>query len=343
MKPARFKEMVFSFFRTYTIVVILLLVILFFSITLREKFINSINLLNTVRSVSMVGLICCGYSFVMISGGCDISTGWQMCLSMSLMAKLMVDMGVSPVIAVIIGILACVGCQIFNAVIGIKLKLHGFLVSLATMNVFQGITMLYTGARNTIGLPEGFNFVGQGYLVGKLPMAVVILIACTIVTHIVLNKTVFGRYVFAIGGNPDAARLSGIPTNLFRILIAVWCGIFVGIASFVMLSRLNTGYPSAAVGYEFKAILACCVGGVSFSGGIGKTLGVFCGAIVIGVLGNGLTLMGVSEYWQYIINGALMLGAVAFDQFIQSAAIKRGKLEQAKMQEQAAQKAVTLQ
>ena len=94
---------------------------------------------------------------------------------------------------------------------------------------------------------------------------------------------------------------------------------------------------------EFKAILACCVGGVSFSGGIGKTLGVFCGAIVIGVLGNGLTLMGVSEYWQYIINGALMLGAVAFDQFIQNAAIKRGKLEQAKMQEQAAQKAVTLQ
>ena len=331
-----FKERLGGFFRTYTIVVVLVAVLLLFSIVLGDRFTNSTNILNVIRSVSMVGLICCGYSFVMISGGCDISTGWQMNLAMSIMAKLMVDHGVAPVIAVLCGMLACVLCQILNAYIGVKLNLHGFLVSLATMNIFQGLTMLYTGAQTTIGLPEGFNWAGQGNLVGTVPVAVVILLVCTIIAHVVLNKTTFGRYVFAIGGNAEAARLSGINVNKQRILIACWCGVFVGIAGWVMLSRMNTGYPSAATGYEFKAILACCVGGLSFSGGIGKILGVFCGAVVIGVLSNGLTLLGVSEYWQYNINGVLMLGAVAFDQIIQASAIRHAKLAQAKTQAAAA-------
>lgn len=332
MEKRSFKEKFFNLARTYTIFFVLIAVFALFAISLGSRFTNSTNILNVVRSCSMVGCLCCGYCFVMISGGCDISTGWQMNLAMAIMAKLMVEHGVAPAIAVILGILVCILCQLFNAIIGIKLNLHGFMVTLATMNVFQGITMLYTKAKNIIGLPQGFNYVGQGYLMGKIPVAVVILIICTIVTHIVLTKTVFGRYVFAIGGNADAAKLSGINVNKYRLLIASWCGLFVGIASWIMLSRLNTGYPSAATGYEFKAILACCVGGVSMMGGVGKAFGVFCGALTIAVLGNGLTIAGVSEFWQYIINGALMLGAVAFDQLITASTIKRSKLAQVKEQ-----------
>lgn len=326
------KEKMGNFIRTYSIVVVLIFLLILFSATLQGRFISAANVFNTIRSVSMVGLICCGYCFVMISGGCDISIGWAMCLSMSVMAKLMVECSVNPVIAVLAGIGVCILCQLFNTVIGIKLNLNGFLVTLATMNVYQGITMIYTNAATTIGLPKGFNYVGQGYVFGVIPVAVVILIVCAVISHVVLNKTTFGRYVFAIGGNAEAARLSGINVNFYKMVIAVWCGIFVGLASFVMLSRLNTGYPSAATGYEFKAILACCIGGVSFSGGTGKTFGVLCGAIAIGILGNGLTLLGVSEYWQYLINGFLMLGAVALDQFIQQDAIRRGKLANAKAQ-----------
>ncbi len=337
MKKSAFMDKFGKFFRTYSIVAVLAFVFIFFSIT-TDAFLTPANILNIIRAVSMVGLICCGYSLVMISGGVDISTGWIMCLSMVMMTRAMVVWHWPTWISVLLGILVSIACYWINCIIAIKVNISSFLVTLATMYVFRGIVFLITGAKTTTGLPAGFNYVGQGYIFGKIPVAVVILIVCTIITHIVLNKTIFGRCVFAIGGNPEAANLSGINVNKYKMLIYAWCGVFVGIASWVMLSRLNTGYPAAAEGYEFKAILACCVGGVSFSGGIGKVLGVFCGAVVIGMLSNGMTLMGVSEYWQYVINGALMLGAIVLDQYIQQSAIRRAKSAQAKTQELTAAK-----
>lgn len=332
-KAVSFKDLMGRFLRSYSIVVVLLFVIVLFSV-LSPAFLSSTNLLNIVRSISMVGLISCGYALVMISGGCDISTGWIMNLAMVFMSRAMVFWQWPMWCSVLLGIFVCICCYWFNCIIAIKVNLHPFLVTLATMYIYRGIVFLITKAVTITGLPEGFNYVGQGYILGsRIPVAVVVLLICTIISHVVLKHTVFGRYVCAIGGNAEAARLSGINVNRYKMLIYTWCGIFVGIAGWVMLSRLNAGYPAAAEGYEFKAILACCVGGVSFMGGIGNMLGVFCGAVTIGVLSNGMTLLGVSEYWQYVINGALMLGAVVLDQYIQHSAIRRAKVEQAKLQE----------
>ncbi len=319
--------------RVYTILIVLVLTVIFFSIVIKDKFLNFDNLMNTIRAVSMVGLVCCGYSFVMISGGTDISTGWAMCLSMAVMARLMVVNKMGPVLAVSIGILICIFFQLFNVYIGIITNLHGFIVTLASQYIIRGATMIFTGARNIVGLPAGFNFVGQGSVGGIVPAAVIVLFIAVIITHIVLNKTVFGRYVFALGGNIEAARLSGINISKLRIMISIWCGFFIGLASFVMLSRLNAAYPSAAMGYEFRAILACSIGGISFSGGIGKVYGMICGAIVLGIIANGLALMGINEYYQYIVNGFMMVGAVLLDQGIQNSVIKRAKMLQAQERE----------
>jgi len=318
--------------RVYTIIIVLVGVVIFFSVILKQKFLDMDNIFNTIRAVSMVGLVCCGYSFVMISGGTDISTGWAMCLSMAVMAKLMVERKMHPVIAVAVGILICIFFQLFNVYVGIITNLHGFIVTLASQYIIRGATMIYTGARNVVGLPPGFNYVGQKNIANFIPAAIVILFFAVIITHIVLNKTVFGRYVFALGGNIEAARLSGINVNKVRVMISIWCGFFIGMASYVMLSRLNAAYPTAAMGYEFRAILACSIGGISFSGGIGKVYGMICGAIVLGIIANGLALMGVNEYYQYIVNGFMMIGAVLLDQGIQKSIINRAKQVQAREQ-----------
>lgn len=330
MKKTNVKEKIIHFAKTYTIFFVLIAVFLIFAVYKGKRFVNPINLLNVVRQCAVVGIVCCGYSFVMISGGSDISTGWQMNLCMALMAKFMVDLGMNPVIAVLVGILGCIACQCLNQYIGLKLNLGGFMVTLATQNIFQGITYLYTDGRTVNNLPEGFNFVGQDYIFGNVPVAAIVLVICTIITHIVLNKTIFGRYVFAIGGNEQAAKLSGINVNKYKMLIAVWCGVFIGIASFVMLSRMNSMYPNAATGYEFKAILACSVGGLSSQGGVGKVFGMFCGALTISLLTNGMSIAMINDYWQIVTNGVLMLCAVAFDQIVTRRTIAKAKLAQAK-------------
>ena len=324
-----FKSNLINFARTYTIFFVLIAVFLIFAFLKGERFVNATNLLNVIRQCAVVGIVCCGYSFVMISGGADISTGWQMNLCMALMAKFMVDFGVNPVIAVFIGIIGCILCQCLNQYIGLKFNLGGFMITLATKNIFEGITYLYTDGRTLNNLPKGFNFVGQGYVFDIIPVAAVVLVACTIVTHIVLNKTIFGRYVFAIGGNSQAAQLSGINVNKYKMLIACWCGLFIGIASYVMLSRMNTMYPNAATGYEFKAILACSVGGLSSQGGVGKVFGMFCGALTISLLTNGMSIAMINDYWQIVTNGVLMLFAVAFDQVVVRRTVARAKLAQA--------------
>ena len=159
MKKTTFKERIIHFAKTYTIFFVLIAVFLIFAIYKGKRFVNPVNLLNVVRQCAVVGIVCCGYSFVMISGGSDISTGWQMNLCMALMAKFMVDLGMNPVIAVLIGILGCIACQCLNQYIGLKLNLGGFMVTLATQNIFQGITYLYTDGRTVNNLPEGFKFI----------------------------------------------------------------------------------------------------------------------------------------------------------------------------------------
>lgn len=296
---------------------VIALIILMAVITIiNSNFLTANNLLNLLLQVTSNALIAFGMTFVILTGGIDLSVGSILALSSALTAGLL-GSGMPVTLAILISlILGCI-LGMMNGLLISYGKLAPFIVTLATMTIFRGATLVYTnGNPITKGLSDTFlfQFLGQGYIVG-IPFPVVIMFIVFIVLYVLLHKTAFGKSVYAIGGNEKAAYISGVKLNKVKIIIYSISGIMASISGLIITSRLSSAQPTAGASYEMDAIAAVVLGGTSLSGGKGRILGTLIGALIIGVLNNGLNIIGVSAFWQQVVKGVVILIAVLIDRF----------------------------
>ncbi len=296
---------------------VIALIILMAVITIiNSNFLTANNLLNLLLQVTSNALIAFGMTFVILTGGIDLSVGSILALSSALTAGLL-GSGMPVTLAILISlILGCI-LGMMNGLLISYGKLAPFIVTLATMTIFRGATLVYTnGNPITKGLSDTFlfQFLGQGYIVG-IPFPVIIMFIVFIVLYVLLHKTAFGKSVYAIGGNEKAAYISGVKLNKVKIIIYSISGIMASISGLIITSRLSSAQPTAGASYEMDAIAAVVLGGTSLSGGKGRILGTLIGALIIGVLNNGLNIIGVSAFWQQVVKGAVILIAVLIDRF----------------------------
>jgi ribose transport system permease protein len=306
-----FADRFWKVWRRYGIFIILLAFILVLSI-LTPRFLTVPNLLNVARQVSVLSIISLGLLVVIITGNVDLTVGAWMGLAGALMASWSKQFGILPAIILAFGAALLVGLT--NGFLTTRGKGLSVIVTLAMFTIFQGITLLVTGGRPVIGFPESIRVLGTGYL-GPIPIPVVIAILVAILIHVVLRFTAFGRELYAIGGNPEAARLSGIPNNLRVISAFIISAACAALAGLVLIARVSSAQPTAGVGEEMNAVGAVLIGGASLSGGAGNVLGTLAGVLILGIISNGLNLLHVDPYYQYVVKGLIILFAILMDQW----------------------------
>lgn len=290
---------------------ILLFVIVFFSI-MSKSFMTSRNILNICRQVSMIGICSVGMTMVLLTGGIDISVGSIIALSGVVAAKLIAE-NMWPIFpAMVVGVIIGVICGVISGVMVAKFDVPALIATLAMQSIARGIAFILTQGIPVYGLPEEIRVLGQGYFL-NIPIPVYIMVLMFFIGWWLLEQTTFGRHVYAIGGNEEVARLSGINVMMRKLQIYAFSGFFAGLSGVIMLSRVNSGQPNTSEGFEMDVITAAVLGGVSVAGGQGKIVNVIAGVLIMGMLGNGMTLMNLDEYWQWVTRGAVLLFAVAFD------------------------------
>ena len=260
-----------------------------------------------------------GMTYVILTGGVDLSVGGTTACVGVICAKAMLS-GLHPVLAILLSLAFAALVGFVNAFFTHEFKLNAMIVTLATLQILKGISYIVTGAIPIYGFTSSFKVIGQGYFLG-VPIPIIIMFVIYIIDYIVLKYTSFGQSLYAIGGNEEAVRLTGINVRKRRYMAYIMCSVIVGIAGIVLLSRVNTAQPSAGFGYEMDVIAGSVLGGISMSGGEGKITGVFAGVLVMAVLSNGMLMLDVSEYWQWVAKGAVMLAAISYDRIL-----KKGKI-----------------
>ncbi|MES1040686.1 MULTISPECIES: ABC transporter permease [Peribacillus] len=293
---------------------LLALVLLFIVITvLNPSFMEPNNILNLLRQTSINALIAFGMTFIILTGGIDLSVGSILALSSALMAGMMVS-GLDPILAILIGILLGAIMGVINGILVSKGKMAPFIVTLATMTIFRGLTLVYTDGKPITGIGDSvmFQMLGRGYFLG-VPVPAVVMVIAFFILWFLLHKTSFGRKTYAIGGNERASRISGIKVDRVKVAIYGLAGTMAAIAGAILTSRLNSAQPTAGQSYEMDAIAAVVLGGTSLSGGKGRLFGTLVGVLIIGTLNNGMNLLGVSSFYQQVVKGAVILIAVLLD------------------------------
>lgn len=293
---------------------LLALVLLFIVITvLNPSFMEPNNILNLLRQTSINALIAFGMTFIILTGGIDLSVGSILALSSALMAGMMVS-GLDPILAILVGILLGAIMGVINGILVSKGKMAPFIVTLATMTIFRGLTLVYTDGKPITGIGDSvmFQMIGRGYFLG-VPVPAVVMIIAFMILWFLLHKTSFGRITYAIGGNERASRISGIKVDRVKVAIYGLAGTMAAIAGAILTSRLNSAQPTAGQSYEMDAIAAVVLGGTSLSGGKGRLFGTLVGVLIIGTLNNGMNLLGVSSFYQQVVKGAVILIAVLLD------------------------------
>ncbi len=299
-----------SLISEYFIFVIFIIIVIGLTI-LKPSFITPSNLVNILKQASINGILAFGMMFVIISGGFDMSVGSTVAFSGILAA--MLGQGNNPlVLALVAALLAGLGVGLINGV-GVAVgELPPFIMTLGTMTAVRGLALLASNGKPVIGMSEPYKAIAAGSIAG-IPMLAIFLIIVIIICSFVLAKTVYGRRVYACGGNLQAAKVAGINTTAIRISTFAIAGFLAGLCGFLMTSRVTIGQPTAAESYEMDAITACVVGGVSMTGGVGKPWGVVVGTLLITVIANGLDILGVSSHWQKIVKGLIIVLAVLID------------------------------
>ena len=267
---------------------------------------------NVLRQISTNLYLACGMTMVIILGGIDLSVGSIVALSGCIHASGVARYGLHIHAAVCIGLVVGVVFGMFNGAIIAKTTIPPFIVTLATMDIARGFAYVYTGGSPVRIVSKEWQFIGAGYI-GVFPTPVIILAVVLILTGILMNSTRFGRHLYAVGGNVQAAVFSGISVTKVKFWVYTYSGFMAGIAGVVLASRMYSGQPTAGNGAELDAIAAVVVGGTSMSGGAGKIGGTIIGALIIGFLNNGLNLMNVNSFWQYVVKGLVILLAVFMD------------------------------
>lgn len=278
-----------------------------------DKFLKPNNLISVLRQISINTYIALGMTLIIILGHIDLSVGAIVAMSGTLTVGFIVTQGLPIPVAIILGILLGVLAGFISGSIVAHFGVPAFIITMAMMNVCSGTAYVYSGGQATRINNDFFSAIGTGYLFNTIPLPVVYMIILIAVISFLLGKTKFGTYIYAIGGNREAARLSGVPIKKVEIAVFTISGVLSAFAGLVLCSRMYSGQPSVGSGYELDAIASCVLGGTSMSGGKGHISGTVLGAMVIGVISNGLNLIGVSSYWQLIVKGIIIAGAVLLD------------------------------
>jgi ribose transport system permease protein len=305
------KSTILNQFKNKAIWAVFIILFIGFAIA-NPRFLSSSNLFTIARQVSMYGIASIGMTFVILIAGIDLSAGSVITIVNVVCAYLMVNSGFSMTSAIICSLVLAILIGILNGFLVSTIGIPAIIATFATQIIFAGAAYLLSGGTPIYGFDERFKVIGQGY-VGPVPVPVIIMICCFAIGSFILNKTYFGRYFYAVGGNEEAAKLSGIRVSFIKYLIYALSGLFAGLAGIVMLSRTNSAQPTAGIGYEFDVITCVVLGGVSVAGGFGKMSNVVAGVLIIGVLTNGMVLLNVSTYMQMVVKGVVLVLAVGFD------------------------------
>ncbi|MCQ5128369.1 ABC transporter permease [Butyricicoccus faecihominis] len=305
------KKKQFASAHDFLIWVVLLGLMLMFSL-LSPAFFKVENLLNIGKQVAVYGIMAVGMTFVILTGGIDISVGSLLGLVSVLAANFIVKVGMPPLFAVLIAVLIGTISGVFAGIFVVKLQMPPMVGTLALMTIDRGIAYIISNGLPIYGLPDSFRVWGQGYI-GIVPVPLIIMSVIFVIGGFVLNKTRYGRYIYAAGGNEEATRLAGVNTDWIKMSTYIVSGFLASIAAVVMLSRMNSGQPTTGMQGEMDVITAVFLGGVSVTGGEGKLSGVLAGAFIMGVLSNGMIILGISEFYQMVIKGVVLVVAVAID------------------------------
>lgn len=302
---------------------ILAFVFLFFTVA-TDNFFAVKNMINILRQVAVLGILTAGMTFVIISGGMDLSVGSQLGLTGVLCAMFITEFQINDFVSVVLAVLTATAFGVITGLLIVSLNVSAIVITLGMQTVIRGFAYIFSGGIPIYDIPEELVFIGQGYI-GPIPVPVIIMLVIVLIMGFILHKTYFGRYVYAIGGNVEAARLAGVQVN--KILVALYAvsGFLSGIAGIILMGRVSSGAPTSGQGTEMEVITAVIIGGVSINGGKGNMVGAFFGALIIGILSNGLTIMNVGQYYQDVITGLVLILAVAFDTLIGREKVKKVK------------------
>ncbi len=293
------------------VLIALLVLIVLFSI-LSPHFLNSNNLLTVLSQVSIIAIMALGMTFVLLIGEIDLSVGSIAAIS-SLVLGMALKAGIPAIIAVLIALISGVICGMVNGVVGAKLSIPTFIVTVATMGIFRGIGYALTDSKPVPIMNDFILTIGNGKFFGVIPYTVIIMIVLLIIFNILLGKSRFGRRAKMTGGNKKAAEYVGINTKSLQIKIFMISGLASAISGILLAARLYSSQPNVAEGYELDAIAAAVLGGTSLSGGYGTIIGTFIGAIIMGIINNGMNLVGMAYFYQQIVKGLIILIAVYLD------------------------------
>jgi ribose transport system permease protein len=293
-------------------IVITLLAILLVSALASGNFLTGYNIVIILRSLSFVGLVALGQTMVLLLGELDLSVGSVAGLTAVLSGVMMVNLRLPPAVAIAVGLAAGALCGLVNGLLVTKLKLNALVVTLGTMGIFSGLNLVISRGRAVMDIPESIQLIGQGDVLG-IPITFLVMIAAAAMISVVLNRSAFGRYVFAIGNNREAAGLIGVRVDRIRILCFIGASVLSSMAGILMLCRLGSAQPQVGAVWQLPSIAAPVIGGTSLTGGIGSAGGAIIGAAIIGVIENIIVLFGVSPYWQSVVSGLVVVIAIAID------------------------------
>ncbi|MBO1511838.1 ABC transporter permease [Metabacillus bambusae] len=308
-KQGQFKNSILNFLNKMGIIVVVILLCLLFSI-LSSDFLTWNNIVNVARQTSISAILAAGMTFVILTGGIDLSIGAIVALS-GVCAVYFSGFMPAP-LGILCGILIGGAAGYVNGFLTSVTRLPAIIVTLGSMTYLRGIAYVVTGGYPLMVESSFFKSIGTGY-VGPIPIPVIIMIVVFVIAHLVLKYTVFGRNIYMVGGNEEAARLTGIKVTSSLTWVYTISGICAGIAGVILAARLFSGQPNAGMGYELDAIAAVVLGGTSLVGGVGFIIGSLFGALFMGILSNGLTLLNVPYYWQLIIKGLVIVLAIYID------------------------------
>jgi len=319
MEKGRLNGSIFNTLSKYSIYLVLVVLFLI-SWMANENFITPQNLKNVANQISVSTILAFGQTILVIAGMLDLSSGSVLALAGVLSVSTYVNTG-SLILSFLVSIIVAVICNIISGFMITKFKTPPFIATLAMMTMARGAALLYTKGQNIYQIGDYVVF-GQGETLG-IPNPIIMLVITLAITAYILRHTVFGRSVYAIGGNEEAANASGIDVNKVKMKAYILNGIFVGIAGVIFMSRVNGGMPNGAQGYEFKALTATVIGGTSFTGGVGNAIGTVAGAFIVGFLDNIMVMVGVHSYLQQVVRGAIIALSVIYDIWAKSR--KKGK------------------
>jgi ribose/xylose/arabinose/galactoside ABC-type transport system permease subunit len=300
------------FTRKYGIMLILLFMISFLLIA-SPTFRTWQNMINVLHQISINGIIAVGMTFVIISGGIDLSIGSMIAVASVVTGAVLTGNSNNIILAIILSIFACGLIGLFNGFFIAKFEMFPFVVTLSSMLIARGFAYVISDGKSYVLKSEVFKQIGQGKLFGAIPYSIIILLLIILIGYVLLSHMKYGQYVYAVGGNVHTAIASGINVVRIKLLTYMMIGLFSGVAGVILTSRINAGQPAIGSGYEMDAIAAVVIGGGSLSGGIGSIFGTTVGILMIGVINNGMNLMGVSSFYQQIVKGFIILGAMLLD------------------------------